>query len=49
MALDEEQFYKEVSLTDYNLLGNPLLNKGMAFTNEERSSFNLHGLLLLLS
>lgn len=35
----------EVRLTDYNLLANPLLNKGMAFTDEERTLFNLHGLL----
>lgn len=27
------------------LLGAPLLNKGSAFTDEERASFNLHGLL----
>lgn len=37
--------YLEVGLTDYNLLANPLLNKGMAFTAEERMQFNLHGLL----
>jgi malate dehydrogenase (oxaloacetate-decarboxylating) len=32
-------------LSDYNLLCNPVLNKGMAFTEEERTLFNLHGLL----
>lgn len=28
-----------------NLINNPLLNKGTAFTDEERSAFSLHGLL----
>lgn len=37
--------YQEVSLTDYALLLNPLLNKGTAFSNEERREFKLFGLL----
>jgi malate dehydrogenase (oxaloacetate-decarboxylating) len=35
----------EVGVTDYSLLSNPLLNKGMAFTDAERAEFKLHGLL----
>lgn len=37
--------YIEVNVTDYSLLLNPLLNKGTAFTAEERAEFNLFGLL----
>ncbi|MCC6920687.1 MAG: NAD-dependent malic enzyme [Alphaproteobacteria bacterium] len=33
------------SLTGYELLTDPLLNKGTAFTDEERDDFGLHGLL----
>ncbi len=36
---------QEVSLTDYALLMNPMLNKGTAFTNKERRDFKLFGLL----
>ena len=33
------------NLTGYDLLNNPRLNKGTAFTEEERDAFALHGLL----
>src|SRR5579863_5479112 len=33
------------SLSGYDLLNNPRLNKGTAFTEEERDAFALHGLL----
>lgn len=35
----------ETSLTGAALLGNPRLNKGSAFTDDERATFHLHGLL----
>lgn len=37
--------YLEVDLTDYALITNPLLNKGMAFPAEERHEFRLFGLI----
>lgn len=40
--------HQEVLYTPYNgpvLLDTPLLNKGLAFTDRERDSLNLHGLL----
>src|SRR5271155_129333 len=35
----------ETALTGYDLINTPLLNKGTAFTADERSLFRLHGLL----
>ena len=35
----------ETALSGYELLNDPLLNKGTAFTEEERDEFDLHGLL----
>src|ERR1700683_1613663 len=35
----------ETSLTGYDLINTPLLNKGTAFTEAERNVFHLHGLL----
>jgi malate dehydrogenase (oxaloacetate-decarboxylating) len=35
----------DVSLTGFDLLKEPLLNKGTAFTEEERHAFRLHGLV----
>ena len=37
--------YCETKLTDYGLITHSLLNKGMGFTEEERSTFKLHGLI----
>jgi malate dehydrogenase (oxaloacetate-decarboxylating) len=35
----------DTALSGYELLNDPLLNKGTAFTNDERELFDLHGLL----
>jgi len=35
----------KTSLTGYDLINKPMLNKGMAFTASERDTFRLHGLL----
>jgi malate dehydrogenase (oxaloacetate-decarboxylating) len=35
----------ETSLSGYDLINQPMLNKGTAFTDEERDAFGLHGLL----
>ena len=37
--------YVETALSGYELLNDPLLNKGTAFTEDERDTFDLHGLL----
>jgi len=37
--------FVETDLFGYELLNDPLLNKGTAFTDEERDAFDLHGLL----
>jgi malate dehydrogenase (oxaloacetate-decarboxylating) len=42
MAGDEP---RAVTLTGFDLINQPILNKGTAFSDEERSSFALHGLL----
>jgi len=41
----EAQGFLATSLTDWQLLVDPLLNKGTAFTEAERDAFDLHGLL----
>jgi malate dehydrogenase (oxaloacetate-decarboxylating) len=35
----------ETDLSGYDLINTPMLNKGTAFTNEDRDTFRLHGLL----
>src|SRR6516164_5003857 len=40
-----ETFYVETNRTGYDLLNDPLLNKGTGFTDSERDLFDLHGLL----
>lgn len=42
---DQKRHTMTVRLTDYALMMHPLLNKGMAFSAEERDLFNLWGLL----
>jgi malate dehydrogenase (oxaloacetate-decarboxylating) len=37
--------YVETALSGYELLNDPILNKGTAFTEDERDAFDLHGLL----
>jgi malate dehydrogenase (oxaloacetate-decarboxylating) len=39
------QGYLEVASTDYALIADPLLNKGLAFTQQEREDFKLYGLI----
>ena len=42
---DQASPFVETALSGYELLNNPLLNKGTAFTDAERDAFDLHGLL----
>ena len=42
---DDGKPFLKVWLSDYALISNPLLNKGMAFNTEEREAFNLTGLI----
>jgi malate dehydrogenase (oxaloacetate-decarboxylating) len=42
---DTTQAVIKTSLTGYDLINKPMLNKGMAFTAGERDTFRLHGLL----
>ncbi len=37
--------YLEVAVSEFSLVGNPVLNKGMGFTEEERAAFDLYGLV----
>jgi malate dehydrogenase (oxaloacetate-decarboxylating) len=43
--LNTESERVRTGLSGYNLLNTPCLNKGTAFTTEERDAFDLHGLL----
>lgn len=42
---DQEPPSISTSLSDYALISNPILNKGMAFSEKERDLFHLHGIV----
>jgi malate dehydrogenase (oxaloacetate-decarboxylating) len=42
---NQSSHHVETALSGYELLNDPLLNKGTAFTETERDAFDLHGLL----
>ena len=37
--------YLKVAVSDYALITHPFLNKGMAFSHQEREDFNLRGII----
>ncbi len=41
----EDNSYLEVELSDFDLVRDPFLNKGMAFNEQERHDFGLYGIL----
>jgi malate dehydrogenase (oxaloacetate-decarboxylating) len=42
---DDLRYNVETALSGYELLNDPLLNKGTGFSDDERDAFDLHGLL----
>jgi malate dehydrogenase (oxaloacetate-decarboxylating) len=42
---DDSPYIVETALSGYELLNDPLLNKGTGFSDDERDAFDLHGLL----